>query len=89
MRNSKRVISFGTGKPIGCTWCAMHGHDKPGYELHKHTACRHPVGFGGWSCDDPRSEHIHYVFCTERHRLYFMNSHRDMGNLPAGFRTVT
>lgn len=27
-----------------------------------------------------------YVFCTERHRQYWANSHRDLNNLPAGFK---
>jgi hypothetical protein len=28
-----------------------------------------------------------YIFCKERHREFWRNSHRDMGNLPAGLRT--
>lgn len=27
-----------------------------------------------------------YVFCSERHRQYFINSHRDHKNLPDGYR---
>jgi hypothetical protein len=27
-----------------------------------------------------------YVFCSERHRQYWINSTRDMNNLPSGYR---
>lgn len=27
---------------------------------------------------------VWYVFCTERHRMFWVNSHRDHLNLPAG-----
>ncbi len=27
-----------------------------------------------------------YVFCSERHRQYWANSHRDLNNLPPGFK---
>lgn len=27
-----------------------------------------------------------YVFCTERHRQYWINSIRDMNNLPSGYK---
>jgi hypothetical protein len=27
-----------------------------------------------------------YVFCTERHRQYWINSTRDMNNLPSGYQ---
>ena len=29
---------------------------------------------------------IIYLFCCERHKLYWVNSHRDLYNLPAGSR---
>lgn len=27
-----------------------------------------------------------YIFCSDRHKAYWVNSHRDMGNLPPGVR---
>ncbi len=30
---------------------------------------------------------ITYIFCCETHKLYFVNSHRDLGNLPPGYKT--
>jgi hypothetical protein len=31
-------------------------------------------------------QYIHYVFCSERHKQYWLNSTRDLNNLPPGFR---
>lgn len=31
-----------------------------------------------------RWKRIHYLFCSERHRLYWANSHRSLYNLPSG-----
>jgi hypothetical protein len=30
---------------------------------------------------------LHYLFCSERHLLYWVNSHVSLGNLPAGSKT--
>lgn len=29
-----------------------------------------------------------YIFCHDRHRAYWVNSHRSNGNLPAGYRRL-
>lgn len=83
MRNSKGVFSFSSHTWIKCTWCAMHGDDRQGFDLYRFTACDHDKRL---PCAG--QEHIKYIFCTERHRLYFMNSHKNMGNLPAGFKRI-
>jgi hypothetical protein len=31
-------------------------------------------------------QNIHFVFCSERHKWYWLNSVRDLGNLPPGFK---
>lgn len=57
--------------------CAWDECDKHGYELHKVR-----VNYG-----TPGNPHIlNYVFCTERHKGYFIHSHRKYGNLPPGQR---
>lgn len=29
---------------------------------------------------------VTYIFCTERHKAYWLNSTRDLNNLPAGYK---
>lgn len=81
MPEPKKVISFNSGRPITCVWCAMNGQGNPGYELYKTVFHEHgkniPCEFG---------EHVNFVFCSERHLQYYRNSHVDMGKLPAGYR---
>lgn len=81
----KKVLSGNTGKWINCVWCHMHGQDQPGYELHKTVFHEHAREI---PCDHPRAQHVNYLFCSERHKQYFRNSHIDMNQLPAGFRSV-
>lgn len=33
-------------------------------------------------------QYVWYYFCSERHKQYWVNSTRDLYNLPAGLRTV-
>lgn len=81
----KKVLSGNTGGWIKCVWCHMHGDSKPGYELYKSVFHEHVPGL---ACDDPRAKHVNYLFCSERHRQYFRNSHIEMDRLPAGYRSV-
>jgi hypothetical protein len=66
----KTVINLSTGVHIPCCWDDC---TRDGVELHK-CVVREPTG------------RAHYVFCSERHRQFWINSHRDNGRLPAGFR---
>lgn len=60
--------------------CAWDECDRDGYEMHKVR-----VNYG-----TPEMPHIlNYVFCTERHKQYFLNSHRKYGRLPEGYRLST
>ncbi len=70
MRNGKSIINLSTGAHIPCCWDDCF---KDGVQLH---TCRvkEPTGTA------------HYVFCSERHRQYWINSHRRNGQLPPGFR---
>jgi hypothetical protein len=63
----------------------MHGFGRPGYELYKSVFHEHAPSIG---CDHPYAEHVNFVFCSERHKQYYLNSHIEMGNLGAGYRSV-
>lgn len=60
--------------------CAWDECERDGYELHKVR-----VNYG--SNDYPQV--TNYVFCTERHRQYWIYGHRRYGNLPPGYRLST
>jgi hypothetical protein len=67
-----------TGHRLMCCCPTMPGGDfcdRDGYELYK------VIVHSG-------TDHISYVFCTERHRQYFIHSHRALGELPAGARLL-
>lgn len=82
-RNEKRVIvNEGENNPQTGTriFCAWDDCDRDGFELYKLVVNYAKPGFPPYRTT--------YVFCSERHRLYFLNSHRDFGNLPAGTRSA-
>lgn len=85
MTNERKVWSPGSQSWIPCVWCAMHGFGRPGYELYKSVFHEHAPSIG---CDHPYAEHVNFVFCSERHKQYYLNSHIEMGNLGAGYRSV-
>lgn len=72
MRVGKPVINLSSGAHIPCGWDDCF---RDGVELHK-VVIREPNG------------RANFVFCSERHRQYFINSHRANGNLPAGYRST-
>ena len=76
----KRVLSRDADRWLLCCWdeCTNQG-----VELHKTRFHDHNPGT---PCQHPDSSHLWYVFCSERHRQYFLHSHRSNGNLPAGHR---
>ena len=80
----QKIMSASTGNWVPCVWCRMNGEDRPGYELHKSVFHEHAREI---PCDDPRAVHVNFVFCSERHRQYYLNSHKALGQLPAGFRS--
>lgn len=55
--------------------CAWDDCERDGYELYKCT-----VNYGGTE----QAQIVRYVFCSERHRQYWIHSHRSYGNLPSG-----
>lgn len=76
---AKKVFSFGSDTWIRCAWFEC---SKDGYELYKTVFHEHAKNL---PCNHERSEHVNFVFCSERHRQYFVHSHVDMGNLPPGY----
>jgi hypothetical protein len=57
--------------------CAWDDCEKPGYQLHLVR-----VDYGA-----PGVPHVlNYVFCSDRHKMYFVHSHRAYGRLPPGWK---
>lgn len=56
--------------------CAWDTCERDGYEMHK---VRVDYGKTG-------PHIVNYVFCTERHKQYWINSHRAYGQLPPGYK---
>ena len=93
-RIAKYVINHDRGGTrIVCAWDEC---DQDGYELHKVRSHEHANGI---PCDSPVARHISYVFCSDRHKLYWLNATGEMaresearnngriyGMLPAGFK---
>lgn len=82
MRVSKPILSRDDGTWLRCCWDDC---DKQSYELHKTRFHDHARGL---TCDHPDSKHVWYTFCSERHRDYFLHSHRELGKLPPGSRLM-
>lgn len=103
--NGRAVINLdsGDGRQIVCSWDEC---DHRGVTLYQHHECVHDaripceradanqVAYTGFT----HGAHRVHVFCTERHRAYFVNAYgrnahesmartgRAYGNLPAGMR---
>lgn len=79
---AKKVLSRSSGNWILCGWFEC---ERPGVELHKSIFHEHARDI---PCNDPRAQHINFVFCSERHKMLYVHSHISMGNLPPGFAKV-
>jgi hypothetical protein len=81
-RNLKKVVNLTQPHTpfITCCWDECW---KDGVELHKIRSHDHARGL---PCNHPAAKHVFFVFCSERHKMMFLNGHRDYGNLPAGYR---
>jgi hypothetical protein len=77
---ARKVLSATTGGWIQCCWfeCQKHGTTLHKTVLHEHMKTMR--------CDDPLSQHVNFIFCSEKHKQFFLHSHRDMGKLPPGFK---
>lgn len=82
----QKVFSRATDQWILCVWCVMHGHQRPGYEMHKAVFHEHSKDIPCHVVEESgMGSHVNYVFCSDRHKRYFQNSHIEMGNLPSGY----
>jgi hypothetical protein len=77
-RHMRRVIireGAEEGRPVDCGWddCTNRG-----FNNHRVQINEAKPGFP--------PKYINYVFCCDRHRQYFLNSHRGYGMLPTGSR---
>ena len=81
----KGVLSMDKAARGETVWlrCCWEDCEKQGVDSNKARFHDHPKVF---SCNDPDAKHLWYVFCSERHRQLFLNSHRSNGNLPLGER---
>lgn len=82
MRTAKPVLSRDDGTWLLCCWddCERQGYDTHRTRFHDHAH--------GLPCSHPDAKHVWYVFCSNRHRDYFLHSHRSMGNLPPGSKLM-
>lgn len=90
----KKIINHDRGGTfVVCAWdeCDRDGYQLYSVRMHEHVA--------SIPCDSGSAKHITYVFCTERHKQYFVactgqNAHelaaryngRQAGMLPPGMR---
>jgi hypothetical protein len=74
----KKVINLdhGGAKHVMCAWDTC---EKDGYESNKVVVNDAAPGY------PPKP--ITYIFCTERHKQYWLNSVNDCNNLPTGYRS--
>lgn len=74
--NDKVVINLdhGGSRHVTCAWDTC---ERDGYDTNKVV-----VNYG--KADTPHE--VKHVFCTERHKMYWINSVRNLGNLPPGYK---
>lgn len=77
------MISVRTGKHLLCMWEQCEKRGRTEYDV---VVTEGDPSDAGKNLLTPNR--THFLFCTERHKQYFVNSHRDMGNLPAGLGNV-
>lgn len=82
-RVMKPVINLDQGgdRGDGHIMCAWDTCTNQGYELFKVVVNDAKPGYP--------DNLIRYVFCKESHKMYWVHSHRDYGNLPPGYRMST
>lgn len=68
-------LDHGGDKHVYCAWDTC---DKDGYEANKVVVNEAAPG--------RPPVYITYVFCTERHKMYWVNSTKSCNNLPPGYK---
>lgn len=82
--HGKRILSLDQARLGDTVWlpCCFDDCEKHGVNLHQAMLHDHNPGI---RCSDPTAKHPVFVFCSERHRQYFLASHRiGQGRLPTG-----
>lgn len=85
MSRVQLVRNPGTGRVLPCCWdtCERPGDNRYQYRVQDGVFTEAdmvpPLMLG-------MPKMFTYIFCSPAHRAYSQNSHRDMGNLPAGLR---
>ena len=69
----RKVYNVSTGRRLMCCWDTC---ERDGVTLYE-TRVREGV------------QNTIYVFCSERHKMLWVNSSRDLGKLPKGYRYIT
>ncbi len=76
-RSERRVIDPADDARLMCCWTEC---EKDGYELYKARE------YLGTNPNTGSPMYTWYVFCCERHKMYWVNSVRDLNNLPPGYK---
>lgn len=75
-RVAKYVINHDQGgTKVVCAWDEC---DRPGYELHKVRQHEHAAVI---ACDSDLGKHITFIFCSDRHKLYWLNCTGEMAKV--------
>lgn len=75
VRVARKVINMQTGRPLPCSWNDCEKDGTTLYEAREYEGTPE----GGTAT-------VKYVFCSERHKMLWVNSSRNLGNLPPGYR---
>lgn len=81
--NGKKILSLDRAAQGDVVFlpCCWDDCEKRATTLHQSRFHDHARGY---ACDHPDAKHLMYVFCSERHRQLFLNSHHAYGRLGAG-----
>lgn len=81
--NGKKILSLDKARSGETRWlpCCWDDCERTGTTLFRTRFHDHNRGV---ACDAPWAKHVWYVFCSERHRQLFLNSHNEYGKLAPG-----
>ena len=83
--NGKKVLSMDKARSGEIRWlpCCWDDWQKTGTTLYMAVFHDHNSVV---PCNHELAKHVKYVFCSEKHKQYHVNSHISNGNLPVGER---
>lgn len=83
--NGKKILSLDKARSGETRWlpCCWDDCERPGTTLHQARMHDHARGY---TCTRDDAKHVIYVFCSERHRQLFLNSHVAYGKVASGAR---